>query len=421
MTTGETSAQVVVAGAGIAGIETALALKAFAGDAVRVTLVDPGRQFRIPATATGRAFGVGRTGERLLAEVAARAGATLTPGRVTAVDPRRHLLMLAGGRLLTYDALVVAIGAWALPSVPGALHFTGHDDVVAVRGMIDEIGAGAARGAETDLAIVVPDDCTWPLAAYELALMAHDHLLAGGAAHAVRISVVTAEQTPLAVFGPDASASVARMLGRAGVAVHAGSHVAAWSWGRLEIAGGDALAADRVIALPLQRGPALDGLPADSTASSGPPTMAASPAVRTSGRWATARRFPSSRAASPASRPTRWRPSSPAAWAPTSRRCPSPHPPGVDRGRRPRALPPVRPPWRGPGRRRPALVAGRQGRRALPQPVPRGLAQRRDPRPPGQPRAARALMTSAPRGRALRDDRPVRARVGPRAVARGAA
>ena len=264
MTTGETSAQVVVAGAGIAGIETALALKAFAGDAVRVTLVDPGRQFRIPATATGRAFGVGRTGERLLAEVAARAGATLTPGRVTAVDPRRHLLMLAGGRLLTYDALVVAIGAWALPSVPGALHFTGHDDVVAVRGMIDEIGAGAARGAETDLAIVVPDDCTWPLAAYELALMAHDHLLAGGAAHAVRISVVTAEQTPLAVFGPDASASVARMLGRAGVAVHAGSQVAAWSWGRLEIAGGDALAADRVIALPLQRGPALDGLPADS-------------------------------------------------------------------------------------------------------------------------------------------------------------
>ena len=264
VTASEKNARIVVAGAGMAGIETALALRAFAGDRVHVNLVDPGRHFRIPATATGRAFGVGRESERLLAEVALRAGAALTPGRVTAVDPRRHLAMLAGGRRLTYDALVVAIGASIEPSVPGALHFTGHDDVAAVRAMVDEIAAGGARGAATRLAIVVPEGSGWPLAAYELALMAHEHLLAAGAAEVVRIDVVTAEQTPLAVFGPDASASVARMLGRAGISVHTGSRVGHWSRGRLEIDGRDALAADRVIALPVQRGPALEGLPSDA-------------------------------------------------------------------------------------------------------------------------------------------------------------
>jgi sulfide:quinone oxidoreductase len=259
---GTTTTRVVIAGAGIAGIEAALALRAFAGGAVQARLVDPGRRFRIPATATGRAFGVGAGNDHPLADVAARAGATLTRGRLAAVDPARHVAMLDGGRLLTYDALIVAVGAWAEPALPGALRFAGHADTEAVRTAVDEIAASAARGASPRLAIVVPPGCAWPLAAYELALMAHEHLAMSG--RAAPIAIVTAEETPLAAFGPEAGTAVARMLGRSGIEVHTGREVAAWRWGRLELAGGGVIAADRVIAMPVLRGPAIEGLPADA-------------------------------------------------------------------------------------------------------------------------------------------------------------
>jgi sulfide:quinone oxidoreductase len=257
-------ARVLIAGAGIAGIEAALALRAFAGPAAEVRLVDPGSRFTIPATATGRAFGVGTGIDLRLADVVARAGGTLVPGRLTAVDPARRLVMLAGGRLLTYDSLVVAIGARLEPSVHGALRFAGHADVTAVRAMVDEIAQASSRGAAIRLAIVVPLGCSWPLAAYELALMTREHLTAEGCGDAVEISVVTAEDTPLTLFGPQASAAVERSLGRAGVSVQAGAIVREWGWGQLELVDGRTLEADRVIALPVQRGPSLDGLPTDT-------------------------------------------------------------------------------------------------------------------------------------------------------------
>jgi sulfide:quinone oxidoreductase len=263
-TTGGRRAQVLIAGAGIAGVEAALALRAFAGSAAHVRLIDPARRFRVPATATGRAFGLGSSIDHPLADVAARAGATLTHGRLAAVDPERHMAMLSGGELLTYDALIVAVGARAEPSVPGALTFRGHADAESVRGMVDQIARAASRGATTRLAIVVPVGCGWPLAAYELALMAREHLTAAGGGETVDIAVVTAEDSPLGVFGPEASASVGRTLGRVGIAVRAGAVVRGWRWGQLDIAGGEPLLADRVIALPVQRGPLVDGLPADA-------------------------------------------------------------------------------------------------------------------------------------------------------------
>jgi sulfide:quinone oxidoreductase len=256
--------RVLVAGAGMAGIEAALALRAFAGPAANVRLIDPGRRFTVPSTATGRAFGIGTGIDHALADVAARAGAHLTNGRLAAVDPARRLVMLAGGRLLSYDALIVAIGARPEASVAGALTFAGHCDVASIRSMLEEITRAAARGATIRLAIVVPQGCAWSLSAYEMALMTQDHVVAAGGAERVEIAVITAEKTPLAVFGRDGSAAVERMLGRVGVAVHTGAVVREWRWGRLELEGGGTLAADRVIALPVQRGPRLDGLPADA-------------------------------------------------------------------------------------------------------------------------------------------------------------
>ncbi|WP_217913482.1 NAD(P)/FAD-dependent oxidoreductase [Miltoncostaea marina] len=255
--------QVLVAGAGVAGVETALALRAFAGPAVRVRLVDPGRWFRIPATATARAFGPGGPVEHPLVDVAARAGAELVAARIEAVDPARRLVLLAGGAPLAYDALIVAVGARAEPSVPGALSFRGHADAAAARGMVDDIAQAAERGRSTRMAVVVPEGGAWALAGYELALMAREHLVAAGAADRVEVTVVTAEAIPLAPFGARAAATVARMLARADVRVSAATAVRGWRWGALQLADGRELPADRVIALPTLRGPAIEGLPCD--------------------------------------------------------------------------------------------------------------------------------------------------------------
>lgn len=256
--------RVLIAGGGIAGLEAALALRALGGQAVGATVVDPGRRFTVPGTATARAFGFGTAVDLRLADVVDRAGATLVPGRVAAVDPARHAVLLEGGELLTYDALVVAVGATPVTAVPGALTFRGPQDVEAVRGMVDDVSHRALRGADVEMAIVVPPGCGWPLAAYELALMTREHLAGQGAGDSVAIRVVTSEETPLGLFGPDASAVVQGTLARSRIDVQAGADVRCWSAGCLRLAGGATIRADRAIALPVQRGPAVEGLPADA-------------------------------------------------------------------------------------------------------------------------------------------------------------
>lgn len=255
--------RVLIAGGGIAGVEAALAVRAFAGDLADVLVIDPGRRFTVPGTAPARAFGMGAGIDLRLADVIDRAGAALVGGRVASVDAARHLVTLDGGEILTYDALVLAVGARPLTAVPGALTFAGPGDVEAVRGMIADIGRRALRGAGVEMAFVVPEDCGWPLAAYELALMTREHLEAHDVAEPVSISVVTSEDAPLGLFGPDASASVARSLARARIEVVTGVAARRWGAGRLELADGRSLWADRVIALPVYRGPAIAGLPAD--------------------------------------------------------------------------------------------------------------------------------------------------------------
>jgi sulfide:quinone oxidoreductase len=199
-----------------------------------------------------------------LPRLAARAGATLRPGRLAAVDPARRVAMLAGGELVTYDFLVVAVGARAETHLEEALTFTGHGEAAEVRALVDAMAATAARGGRTDLAFVVPAGCGWPLPAYELALMTVAGLNERGHRDPGRVTVVTAEGAPLALFGPEASAQVAASLGDAGIEVRPGSVVRDWRWGRLEIAGADTVPADRVIALPTLRGPAIEGLPSDA-------------------------------------------------------------------------------------------------------------------------------------------------------------
>jgi sulfide:quinone oxidoreductase len=74
---------------------------------------------------------------------------------------------------------------------------------------------------------------------------------------------VTSEDAPLGIFGTRAAEAVAADLADAGIATRLGSVVRDWAWGRLSLIPSGTVSVDRVLALPVLRGPAIQGLPHD--------------------------------------------------------------------------------------------------------------------------------------------------------------
>jgi sulfide:quinone oxidoreductase len=259
----DTPTRILIAGAGIAGLETALALRALAGDRAEIELLEPRTDLMVAAESTAHPFG--RRPRRLpLAPLAERAGARLIRGRLAEVLPGERIAVTEGGAALGYDRLVIAIGARAEPFLRGAVTFAGPDDAPAMRRMVSRLVQGARRGMHTRVAFVVPPGAAWPLAAYELALQTDRLLRRRGVRDRASLTLVTSEDAPLAIFGTRASEAVAGDLAGAGIATRAGAIVREWSWGRLELGPSGRVLVDRVVAVPALRGPAIPGLPSDA-------------------------------------------------------------------------------------------------------------------------------------------------------------
>jgi sulfide:quinone oxidoreductase len=254
----DTRRKVVVAGAGVAGLETALALQAVAPEQVSVELIAPEDEFVYRPLAVAEPFHVGEVRRFPLARLAEAAGAELRRGAIVAVDPEVKHVTLADGDTVDYDVLVLALGGLPVAAVPGALTFRG------LREDSDELAALLERATSGDLkslVFVVPSGSTWPLPLYELALMTGEYL-AEHLAHA-ELTVVTPEEQPLAVFGFQASEAMGRLLELRGINVRRSSAPVAYEDGVLRLTDGGAIAADAVVALPKLEGPRLDGIPQD--------------------------------------------------------------------------------------------------------------------------------------------------------------
>jgi sulfide:quinone oxidoreductase len=104
---------------------------------------------------------------------------------------------------------------------------------------------------------------TWPLPAYELAIMAAVDLRARGVAEP-EVSVVTPEERPLGVFGGAVADTVAELLQIRGIDVRTHTTPLAQHNGALRCAPGFEVPADRVVALPRLEGPALGGVAHDA-------------------------------------------------------------------------------------------------------------------------------------------------------------
>ena len=245
----------VIAGGGVAGIEAALALHALAPDLVSVELVSPKPEFAYRPLAVSEPFGHGHVHMLDLRTVAGDIGAELRIAGLAGVDDAASKALFDDGSEAEYDALVIACGTKLVPAVPGADTFAGPRDVEMFRRLLDDIDAGEVAS----LAFLVPHGVVWPLPIYELALMTARR----PAKHTAELAVVTSEEEPLGILGPAAVHAVSELLQEHGVSVQTGVLPMAVRDGTLTLAPAGAVAADRFVALPEQRGIELSGVPHD--------------------------------------------------------------------------------------------------------------------------------------------------------------
>jgi sulfide:quinone oxidoreductase len=248
---------VLVAGGGVAAFEAVLALRKLAEDRVAIELVAPELEFTYRPLAVAEPFRVGEVRRFPLEALVEAAGARLKRGSVVSVDPDRHVVETSEGEL-SYDALLLSLGARARESIPGALTFSGPQDGAQLAALLHNARAGQFQ----KLVFALPVGVTWPLPLYELALLTAVHLAEAGAS-GIELEIVTPEHSPLQIFGPAASQAMAELLEIRGISLTRQAAPIAFENGSLRLAPEGRVEADRVVALPRLEGPRLPGVPDD--------------------------------------------------------------------------------------------------------------------------------------------------------------
>jgi sulfide:quinone oxidoreductase len=248
---------VLIAGGGVAALETMMALRAFAGDRVKITLLAPEREFRYRPMAVAEPFTIAHVRHVDLAAIAADFGAELVRGSLVAVEPGDQRVVTHSGERIGYEALVIACGTRLRPAFDGATTIDDRSLGGTLRGLVQDVEDGYTR----DIAFVAPAHAFWPLPLYELALLtahrAYDMNVD------VDISIVSPESAPLALFGSGISNELSKLLRAAGVTFR-GSSFAQLAHGELTLQpSGLRLRPSRIVALPLLEGTQITGVATD--------------------------------------------------------------------------------------------------------------------------------------------------------------
>lgn len=246
--------RVVIAGGGIAGLELAMALRELAGHRAAITLVSPEDHFVLKPLAVREPFGGPGLERHEMAPLLERIGTEHVRDALTRVDPGARTVTLRDAHTLDYDLLAICVGGRARPAYTTPTTFWSTSARISVTEMLGRADKHPSR----TLAVVIPPATTWPLPAYELALMLRRH--AEKLELSPRILILTPEASPLAIFGERASGAVAARLRARDVEVEAGCFVEEGPDG-LGCQGGERLDCSDAIALPRIDGPAIIGLP----------------------------------------------------------------------------------------------------------------------------------------------------------------
>jgi sulfide:quinone oxidoreductase len=247
---------VTIAGGGIAGVETALALRDLTGDRVALTIVAPNADLVYRPMTVREPFAFASARRYPLSEIADELGAELVVDELRWVDAEHSTAHTKGDQSLSYDALVIAMGARAIERFPHALTVDDRHMDERLHGLIQDIEGGYVHR----VAFVVPARMAWPLPIYELALMTAHR--AYEMCIDLKVVIVTPEEAPLAVFGQGASSGISELLRQARIEVITSAYAQVPSSGEVVIQPHDRrLHVERVVALPELYGPSLRGLP----------------------------------------------------------------------------------------------------------------------------------------------------------------
>ena len=234
----------LILGGGFGGVAAAVRLREHA-PAWDVVLVDEKDKFRMGLAALraldGRAPGDGRPLAAL-----GRLGVRVVRARVERIDPPTRTVHTSAG-LLTYDRLVVALGADLAPErVPGAppdarnvYTVEGaarlHDDLRSLRG-----------GRALLVASAMPWKC--PPAPYEAACIARGVLRRRGVD--AEVAIATPEPHPLPVFPPEVGGFLRKMVEARGVIVRNAATIQGFDGREAVFADGSRLAFDALGVVP---------------------------------------------------------------------------------------------------------------------------------------------------------------------------
>ncbi|HEV8151757.1 MAG TPA: FAD-dependent oxidoreductase [Solirubrobacteraceae bacterium] len=250
-------AEVVIVGGGVAALEALMALRAHAGDGLGITLIAPQPEFVYRPMMVAEPFDLGSVRRYPLQQVGSDFGARVLHGAVTGVDTAEARVVLRSGGTVPYDTLILAPGARMLRAFDDAIAFGEPDSGAAMRELLVDLDEGRAQR----VAFVAPTAAGWLLPLYELALLTARHV--ANRALEAELVLITPEPRPLALFGPGPSAVIARLLDASGVEF-IGSTLGDVTAGGVRLVPGDRVVpVDRAVALPLVRGPKLDGVPAE--------------------------------------------------------------------------------------------------------------------------------------------------------------
>ena len=249
--------RVLIAGAGVAGLEAALALQALIEGKVSVGSRARGR-VRLPPARRDRTVPRRRSEALPAAETRRGRRGAFAPRVARGGRPCAKVVTLENGEELGYDNLLLALGAQPREVVTGALTFRGPQDGPALSALLDKTSAGEIHR----IAFAVPTGASWPLPLYELAILTAEYMSANGTRD-VEILFVTLEDHPLALFGPTASKAVSELLTRREIQVETSVAAVRFEVGALRSRPNEHRRADAVVALPRLEGPRLPGVPHD--------------------------------------------------------------------------------------------------------------------------------------------------------------
>jgi sulfide:quinone oxidoreductase len=249
---------VVIAGGGVAALETMVALRELAEERVELTLVAPDNLFVYRALAVAEPFGLGSAVRIPLDTLTAGSGATHEQAAVLVVSPDEHEVKTNRGKTMPYDELVLAFGARAEEALPGAIAFGGPSDIRAIEMLLEDLENGLVKR----VVFAVPTGTGWTLPLYELALLTAEHILD---AHLDgEVLLVTPEDEPLGTFGHGVSAEITKLFADRGVELRRKVHAQSFSDGVLQVIGADPIEADRALTLPRLKGRPPEGVPQDA-------------------------------------------------------------------------------------------------------------------------------------------------------------